>query len=96
MVGGEVSPGGSQGCVVPSDSRLVSSRQLQQQQQAELDVHQRDGLAAYDLSQVRALVPAPRQDPPVSPSPVVSRCVLTSHSLSVALYRFQLAAARLE
>ncbi|XP_061077637.1 aryl hydrocarbon receptor nuclear translocator 2-like isoform X4 [Conger conger] len=27
-------------------------KQLQQQQQAELDVHQRDGLAAYDLSQV--------------------------------------------
>lgn len=29
------------------------SRQLQQQQQAELEVHQRDGLTAYDLSQVR-------------------------------------------
>lgn len=27
-------------------------RQLQQQQQAELEVHQRDGLTAYDLSQV--------------------------------------------
>uniref|UniRef100_A0A3P9AQI8 Aryl hydrocarbon receptor nuclear translocator 2 n=1 Tax=Esox lucius TaxID=8010 RepID=A0A3P9AQI8_ESOLU len=30
----------------------VFSRQLQQQQQAELEVHQRDGLTAYDLSQV--------------------------------------------
>uniref|UniRef100_A0A672P695 Aryl hydrocarbon receptor nuclear translocator 2-like n=1 Tax=Sinocyclocheilus grahami TaxID=75366 RepID=A0A672P695_SINGR len=30
-------------------------KQHQQQQQAELEVHQRDGLTAYDLSQVRAL-----------------------------------------
>uniref|UniRef100_A0A8C9T1A5 Aryl hydrocarbon receptor nuclear translocator 2 n=1 Tax=Scleropages formosus TaxID=113540 RepID=A0A8C9T1A5_SCLFO len=34
-------------------------RQLQQQQQAELEVHQRDGLSAYDLTQVPvATVPA--------------------------------------
>lgn len=32
---------------------VFDSRQLQQQQQAELEVHQRDGLTAYDLSQVR-------------------------------------------
>lgn len=31
---------------------IVCCRQLQQQQQAELEVHQRDGLTAYDLSQV--------------------------------------------
>uniref|UniRef100_A0A7N6AC36 Aryl hydrocarbon receptor nuclear translocator 2 n=1 Tax=Anabas testudineus TaxID=64144 RepID=A0A7N6AC36_ANATE len=31
---------------------VVFCRQLQQQQQAELEVHQRDGLTAYDLSQV--------------------------------------------
>uniref|UniRef100_A0A672ZQR6 Aryl hydrocarbon receptor nuclear translocator 2 n=1 Tax=Sphaeramia orbicularis TaxID=375764 RepID=A0A672ZQR6_9TELE len=31
---------------------FVLCRQLQQQQQAELEVHQRDGLTAYDLSQV--------------------------------------------
>lgn len=33
-------------------SCAVFRRQLQQQQQAELEVHQRDGLTAYDLSQV--------------------------------------------
>ncbi|XP_026106487.1 aryl hydrocarbon receptor nuclear translocator 2-like [Carassius auratus] len=39
--------------------RSCNCRQLQQQQQAELEVHQRDGLTAYDLSQVPvASVPA--------------------------------------
>uniref|UniRef100_A0AAY4EH86 Aryl hydrocarbon receptor nuclear translocator 2 n=1 Tax=Denticeps clupeoides TaxID=299321 RepID=A0AAY4EH86_9TELE len=35
-----------------SSAILMNHRQLQQQQQAELEVHQRDGLTAYDLSQV--------------------------------------------
>lgn len=35
---------------------VVFCRQLQQQQQAELEVHQRDGLTAYDLSQVMDLL----------------------------------------
>uniref|UniRef100_A0A672SG45 Aryl hydrocarbon receptor nuclear translocator 2 n=1 Tax=Sinocyclocheilus grahami TaxID=75366 RepID=A0A672SG45_SINGR len=39
--------------------RAFYCRQLQQQQQAELEVHQRDGLTAYDLSQVPvASIPA--------------------------------------
>uniref|UniRef100_A0A4W4FWV4 Aryl hydrocarbon receptor nuclear translocator 2 n=1 Tax=Electrophorus electricus TaxID=8005 RepID=A0A4W4FWV4_ELEEL len=38
-------------CVLLSYCRTVCFLQLQQQQQAELEVHQRDGLTAYDLSQ---------------------------------------------
>uniref|UniRef100_A0AAY4EHW0 Aryl hydrocarbon receptor nuclear translocator 2 n=1 Tax=Denticeps clupeoides TaxID=299321 RepID=A0AAY4EHW0_9TELE len=38
--------------VPPSDFSTLFWLQLQQQQQAELEVHQRDGLTAYDLSQV--------------------------------------------
>uniref|UniRef100_A0A672SGB9 Aryl hydrocarbon receptor nuclear translocator 2 n=1 Tax=Sinocyclocheilus grahami TaxID=75366 RepID=A0A672SGB9_SINGR len=45
----------TQPCVL----RAFYCRQLQQQQQAELEVHQRDGLTAYDLSQVPvASIPA--------------------------------------